>query len=183
MGRLGTRRFAAIAGTAVVALLLGTGWQSAVSDSEQPDLALLTQGLVSAPPVSMDSQAGLQLEPSSFRNLGRGAELRYWVARDLAGNVCLITAADEEEGAMSCAAPGVFNRQGIALRYESHSVFEEAYLLPDSVAAGENLIAVQPGALAADQARQGLRPATVQRAHDFELRTLPSRDRSVGKAP
>lgn len=74
------------------------------------------------------------LDVTSVRLIGTEASRPYWVARDAAGEICLIVALNDtlQTVASVCSPPDRVARSGVVLAFSAAGVDEAiAYLLPD----------------------------------------------------
>ncbi|MGO1173990.1 MAG: hypothetical protein ACTMKU_06775 [Actinomycetaceae bacterium] len=82
------------------------------------------------------------LDPATSRWLGDGGDRLYFAARDRGGDVCLAVVLPGKTSGLSCLPAADFHTSGVWVRVSAQGASAEAWLVPDAVADGSNIVEI-----------------------------------------
>ncbi|WP_214467356.1 hypothetical protein [Microbacterium flavescens] len=129
----------------------------------------------------VEGEVSENLNSATLRSFGTFDGVKYWIALDNDGLLCLVALIDTKDwvAGMSCAGPEAFAAQGTGVRLLGPRAEVEAYLIPDGEVARAgfltsktpNLVVANPAASARD--REVVAPAGTSRTtSEFQLRVF-----------
>lgn len=110
------------------------------------------------------------LDPATSRWLGDGGDRLYFAARDRSGNVCLVVVLPGKTSGISCLPVEVFQASGVWGSVSAQGAAAEAWLVPDAVADGSNIVEIS------DDAPEPVLQLDQQGVEETDFRILPRYD-------